>query len=216
MKRLMLTLAVFIIVFPMTAAMAHGPRHERGWHQGDRYSGDNYAAVKIGAFMPDGASDFLDNGFAAGAALGHKLGRNFALEFGLDYISTDFHHDYSYDEYGYEDAYLTTFGIPVTAKFIVPLSDQVELYAGAGVGVYFTGIDFDNEYYDGYYYEHDRIDDTGFGFHTLIGADIKMSSNTAFTMELKYTEIDHDFNEYYDKDFEIGGTTASAGIKFLF
>jgi len=209
MKRSVLALVVFMIAVPMTAAMAYGPRHGRGWHAGDSYPADNYAAIKVGAFIPDEDSDFLDNGFAAGIALGHRPGRNFAFELGLDYISADFDHDYVYD-----DVYLTTFGIPLTAKFIAPLSDQVELYAGAGLGVYFTGIEFDDEY--GYSYDHDRIDDTGLGFHALIGADVKMNPGMAFTMELKYTEIEHDFDDYTDEDLEIGGTTASAGIKFLF
>lgn len=216
MKRLILTLVVFTVAFPMTALMAHGPKQGRSWYAGDGYDGKTYATVKLGAFIPNGDSDFLDNGFAAGAALGHKLGRNFALELGLDYVSADIDDDYRYDDYGYRDVYLTTFGIPVTAKFIVPLSNQVEIYAGGGFGVYFSNIDFDEEYYDGGYSDDDRIHDTGLGFHTLIGADIKMNPNVAFTMELKYTEIEHDFDEYYDDDFEIGGTTASAGVKFLF
>lgn len=216
MKKMIIALVVLTIVFPMTAALAHNPRHERDWHAGDGYDSDNYATVKIGAFMPDGDTDFLDNGFAASAALGHKLGRNFALELGLDYISADFDRNYTYDTYDYEDVYLTSVGIPVTAKFIAPLSNQVELYAGAGFGVYFSNIEFDDEYYDGYYYDDERIHDTGFGFHTLIGADIKMNPNVAFTMELKYTEIEHDFDDYGDDDLEIGGTTATAGVKFLF
>jgi hypothetical protein len=43
-----------------------------------------------------------------------------------------------------------------------------------------------------------------------------MNSNTALTMELKYTELDQDSNDDYYDDFELGGTTASVGIKFLF
>jgi opacity protein-like surface antigen len=211
MKRLVVTLIAFMVMLPVTAVMAKNPRYERDWYGWNDYNNDNYASVRIGAFIPNDEADVLDKGFAAGAALGHKLNRNFAFEIGLDYMSADFNHDY-----GYEDAYLSTFGIPVTAKFIVPLSHQVEFYAGGGFGVYFTHVEFDHEYYDGYRDDDNGVDDTGLGFHALVGADFKMNPNMALTMELKYTEIEEDFAYPPYDDLELEGTTASAGIKFLF
>lgn len=212
MKRLILTLTVLMIVFPMTTLMAHNPRHGREWYPRNDYRSDNYAAIKFGAFIPDEETDYLDNGFAVGGALGHKFNPNLALEVGLDYTSTDFDHDYSY-----EDIHVETFGIPVTAKLIAPLSDQVELYAGGGFGLYSTYVDFEDGYHDGDpYYDDDSIDDTNLGFHALVGADFKVNPGMAFTMELKYTEIEQDFDDSFDEDLEVGGTTAFAGIKFLF
>jgi hypothetical protein len=210
MKRLIFALIVLTIMLPMTTAMARNPGHGRGWYERDRYSQDSYnesyAALKLGLFMPNENADYLDNGFSVGGALGHKLNRNFALEIGLDNTSTKFD-----EKYVYEDIDVITLGIPVTAKFVVPLSQHAELFVGAGFGVYFTSID-DHEYAD----EYDNVDDASLGFHSLIGADIRMNPDMAFTMELRHTEIEQDFEEYYYDDIELGGTTASFGIKFLF
>jgi opacity protein-like surface antigen len=207
MKRLILILFVLMIMAPMTTAMAARghTRYERDYY----YEPENYATIKLGAFMPHDDADVLDNGFAIGGAIGHYLNRNFAVEVGMDYTSTDF--DYGY---GYEDADVHTLGIPVTAKFIVPLSNQVEFFIGGGLGLYFTEIEFGHDDY----YDDDRADETNIGFHCLVGADIKMNPNTALTMELKYTEVEQDFDDeyYYNEDFEVGGTTASVGVKFLF
>ena len=164
--------------------------------------------------MPDDDAGYLDTGYTLGGAIGHKFNRNFALEFGLDYTVTHFDDDYGYD---YEDAYVTTLGIPVTAKIIAPLSNQVDLYAGAGLGLYFTDLEYDYPYDDRYYYEHDdSLDETFTGYHLLVGADIRMSSYTALSMELKYTGVDEDFDNDLFYDLEVGGTTASVGFKFLF
>lgn len=209
MKRLILTLFVFMIMVPMTTAMAHKSKYERNSYARDNY-GDTYATVKLGVFKPNDHDEFLDNGFAVGGAVGHNFNRNFALEIGLDSISTEI--DNGYD---FEDVDVITLGIPVTAKFVIPLSNQVELYAGGGLGLYFTNVESYDEYYDGYYYDDD-VDGTSLGLHTLIGADIKMNSNIAFNMELKHTEVEQDFDDYYYDDLEVGGTTASVGVKFLF
>jgi outer membrane protein W len=204
MKRLILILFALMIMVPVTAM---GARNDPRYARYSYYVPENYATIKLGAFMPNDDADVLDNGFAIGGAIGHNFNRNFAVEIGLDYTFTDFKHDYSY-----EDAGLITLGIPVTAKFIVPLSNQVDLFVGAGLGLYFTEIEFDHHDY----YDDDSVDDTNVGFHCLIGTDIKMNSNTALTMELKYTEIEQDFNYYYNDNLEVGGTTAYVGVKFLF
>ncbi|HWR68053.1 MAG TPA: outer membrane beta-barrel protein [Desulfomonilia bacterium] len=227
MKRRVLILLVLITLVPMTTVMARNTRYAGDCHGRDCYASDSYndayATMKLGVFMPNDDASFLDDGFTIGGTIGHNLNRNVALEIGLDYTITDFDDDYGYYSYGYddyghyEDAYVTTLGIPVTAKFIVPLAYHVDLFVGAGLGLYFTDVEFDDGYSYGYYYDDDEgVDDTCLGFHTLIGADIRMNSNTALSMELKYTELDQDSNDDYYDDFELGGTTASVGIKFLF
>jgi len=212
MKRLILILFVLMIIVPMTTVMAakNTVRYSRDTY----YVPENYATIKIGAFMPN--EDALDDGVGVSGAIGHMINKNFALELGLDYTFTDFNND---NDYYYENANVYTFGIPATAKFIVPLSNQIDLFAGAGLGIYFTSVVFDHHgyyYHDGYYYDDDdSIDDTSLGYHGLIGADIKVNSNMAIEMELKYTETEDDF-DYYDYNFEVGGTTVSIGAKFLF
>lgn len=216
MKRMILVLTVIMVLVSMTTAMAKNIRYGRDRHvpdygPGETYN-DNYLTIRLGAFMPDDDAYYLDNGFAIGGAIGHNFNRNFALEVGLDYTVTDFDDEYGYYNYmtdDYEDAYVTTLGVPVTAKFLVPLSNTVDLFAGAGFGVYFTDIEMKDDYYD------NGDSDTRFGFHALMGADFKMSPNAAVSMELKYTELDRDSDDGYD-DFTFGGTTASVGMKFRF
>jgi len=214
MKKRLLALAALMILLPLTPAMAGNWKHGRDRHYGDWYQRENqdsrgYVSVKLGVFMPDEHADILDNGYAIGAAIGGRLNPNFALEIGLENVSTEFDEDYTYDRVD-----VNTLGVPVTAKVVLPLSNQVELYAGAGFGLYFTTID-DYDYPDGYYHD-DGVDETSLGFHSLIGADFKVNPAMAFTMELKYTEIQEDFDDYFFDDLELGGTTASLGIRFLF
>ncbi len=218
MKKLILVLTVLMVLVSMTTAMAKNTRHGRDW-QGREYGPrdtyrDSYLTVRLGAFMPNDDAYFLDNGISIGGAIGHNLNRNFALEVGLDYTLTDFDDEYGYYNYTtdeYEDAYVTTLGIPVTAKLLVPLSNSVNLFAGAGIGVYFTDVEIKDGHYDGYYYK-DNDRDTCLGFHALMGADVELMPNAAVTMELKYTELDRDS----DDNFEFGGTTASVGVKLRF
>jgi opacity protein-like surface antigen len=209
MKRRMLALIVLMIAIPFTTALARNPRYARDWYEGGRDDRDSYAAIKLGVFTPNEDTSFLENGFVLGGVLGHKFSENFAFELGVENVSTCFDQDYTY-----EDVQVNSLGIPVTAKFIAPLSKQVELYAGAGFGVYFTSIE-QYDHADAGYHD-DGVDDTSLGFHALVGADLKMNPSTAFTMELKYTEIEQDFEDPYYDDLEIGGTTASMGLKFLF
>lgn len=202
MKKLIFILVVLMLMAPMTAVMARNAGHW-GYGSGRDRAGDNYLALKFGAYMPDDEADYLDNGYYLGGALGHNVNRNFALEFGLDYTYADF------DDY-FDDSYVTTLGIPVTAKIVLPLSEQLDVYAGAGLGLYFTNYEFD---IDGYSYDDH---DTSPGVHALMGADIRMSPNAALNVEVKYTDINEDFDEDYYDDLELGGTTASIGLKFMF
>lgn len=86
--------------------------------------------------MPDEHADILDNGYAIRAAIGGRLNPNFALEIGLENVSTEFDEDYTYDRVD-----VNTLGVAGHRKVVLPLSNRVELYAGAGFGLYFTTID---------------------------------------------------------------------------
>jgi len=222
MKRLIPILSVLMILATMTTAMAKNMRYGRDRHgyddgPGETY-GDSYVTVSLGAFMPEDDAYYLDNGISIGGALGHNLNPNFALEIGLDYTVVDFKDEYGYYSYAtdeYEHAYVTTLGIPVTARFIVPLSSRVDFFAGAGIGVYFMDVEIEDAYTDGYYHD-EGVDDTRLGFHALMGADIEMNPHAALTMELKYTELEGDSDDGYDDVLDFGGTTASVGVKFRF
>lgn len=217
MKRIIVLFTVLTIMVPPAAATAKNTRHPRDWYGRDSYTCDayssGYATLRFGLFMPDDDLGLLDDGVAIGGAIGSNLNRNFALEIGLDYTTANLDEGYAHYNYDYPgDAYVTTLGIPVTARFIVPLSQNVDLFAGAGIGLYFSDIEFDDGYND-----HDNgFDDTSLGYHTLIGTDIKMNPVTALAMELKYTEIDRDPDDASLYDLDPGGTTASVGIRFRF
>jgi opacity protein-like surface antigen len=172
----------------------------------NQYYDNNYATIKLGMFVPNNDSDGLedfDNGFAIGGAIGHKFNRNFAVELGLDYSSTE---SSCYNLH----ADVETWDIPITAKLILPVSHSVDFFVGGGFGLYFTDINVD---FDEGFYKHDDSE-SALGFHVLIGADIKMDHNVAFTMELKHTGVEQDFREY--GDWEVGGTTVFVGAEFLF
>lgn len=157
MKRLILGLLVLMVIAPMTTVMA-----ARRDSRNTIYEPKNYATIKIGGFMPN--DDALDDGVALGVALGHMVNKNFAVELGFEYTFTDFNND---NDYYYENHDVYILGIPVTAKFILPLSNQADLFAGVGVGIYVTSVEFDHH---GYYYDDDddSIDDTSPGFHCLM------------------------------------------------
>ena len=107
MKRLIMVPFVLMVMVPMTtllAANSHVPQ--------------NYATLKIGGFMSNDSA--LDNGVTISGAFGHMINKNFAVEFGLDSTFTNLNNDY-----GNTDVY--TLGIPLTAKYILPLSYQEEI-----------------------------------------------------------------------------------------
>lgn len=216
MKRTIVLLTVLTTMVLPAAATAKNARHPRDWYGGDSYTGEaysnGYATLRLGLFMPDDDLGLLDDGVAIGGAIGSNFNRNFALEIGLDYTAANLDEGYAYYEYGHVgDAYVTTLGIPVTARFIVPVSRNVDLFAGVGLGLYFSDIEFDDGYND-----DNGFDDTSLGCHTLIGTDIKMNPAMALTMELKYTDIDRDLDDPSLYSLDSGGTTASVGVRFRF
>ncbi len=216
MKRIVVLFSILTIMVLPATALAKNTRYPRDSYgrecsTGEAYS-NGYATLRLGLFMPDDDPGLLDDGVAIGGAIGSNFNRNFALEIGLDYTAANLDEGYAYYEYDYVgDAYVTTLGIPVTARFIVPLSQNVDLFAGVGLGLYFSDIEFD----DGYNDDND-FDDTSLGYHTLIGTDIKMNPAMALTMELKYTDIDRDPYDASLYGLDSGGTTASVGVRFRF
>jgi len=220
MKRLLVLVLSVVLTMP-AAAMARGGRHWDGYPCRDCRDGYDgytearhgaYASFKVGLYMPEDSYDLLENGSSIGLALGSNLTRNFALEIGMNYDSADFRQEYTG---GYDDAYVSTFSVPVTAKVIAPLSPAIDVFAGAGLGVYFSEIRPGSLWYED---PDDMVDreDTSLGVHTVIGSDIKVNPAMALNIELRYTAIAHDSDNDFHEVLGLDGTTATVGVKFRF
>jgi opacity protein-like surface antigen len=182
-----------------------------------------YASVKLGYFMPnsddDGLKDF-DNEFSLGLAVGTKLSPNFAIELGWDYYSTKGNDTVSSGGVSYAiDAEVTTWSIPLTAKFILPVSKEIEVFMGAGVGYYDSQIDADGTLSGGglsadLWSESDSA--SGIGYHLVAGADYKINRNVALGGEIKWCKAELDFEDISDDEINVGGTTLNLVVKYLF
>lgn len=198
----------------------------------------NFAAVKLGLFMPNGDDnedeleglDGFDNTVAFELAYGRQLMKNFGIEIGVNYYSTDGDQSESESVGSQTETYttdltVTTWSIPITAKFIYPATEKIDVFAGLGVGYYISkvecdwrdlGVNGNTTVFD----ESGSESDTGkdFGYHIVAGADYKIMSNVALGGEVKWTkadvEFDNDDGESYDCN--VGGTTVSLVAKYLF
>ncbi|MDA8387267.1 MAG: outer membrane beta-barrel protein [Nitrospiraceae bacterium] len=145
----------------------------------------NYIEGKLGVYSPE-SNDLsgFSSDFAGEAAFGHYFNRNVAAEFGVGYLRTSaVEFDRVNDIFVTEDINATF--ITGTVKLVFPVPyyypqsyPYFDLYAGAGVGLYFA---------------NDNIDvlglhqnDTVGGFHILGGADFNIDRNFFLGFEGKY------------------------------
>lgn len=217
MKRYVIFFLVVAVAIP-SQAMAQGGRrwgdhpcrdcnggYGRTWDSGP----GAYATMMIGAYMPQDKYDLLEDGSSIGLALGSHLTENFALEIGMHYDCADFRWG------GDDEAYVSTFSVPVTAKVVAPLTAAVDVFAGAGLGVYFLEVR-DGSLWYGDPDDMQGYDDTSLGIHTVIGSDIYLNPNLALCMELKYMAIARDSDDEFHDVLGLDGTTATVGVKFRF
>jgi opacity protein-like surface antigen len=137
----------------------------------------NYYALKAGAYVPTGDLEDvgLDTGFSGSFVLGRHLGPNVAAELGIGYLES-------------EGGDFRTIPVELTGKLTYPM-DTVELYVGAGGGVYFATFDGDlslpivgTTTFDD--------NDTVFGGHVVIGGTSDITPNLFFGVEGKYIFTD--------------------------
>ncbi|HEY5996135.1 MAG TPA: porin family protein [Candidatus Deferrimicrobiaceae bacterium] len=178
----MLRIAAFALlatVFPAPAANAEG----------------NYVVAKGGFYTPDSNGlDGYGSGFAGEAAVGHEFARNLAGEVGVGYIKAD---------KSATSGKLSAVPVTVTALAKLPL-DVVELYAGAGLGVYNakfeeTGIPSSS--------------DTAFGYHLTAGGRADLSRQLFVGAEFRYLWAKATFDR---TDLKLDGYTASVDLGFRF
>lgn len=146
---------------------------------------NNYIVGKLGAYTPE-SSDLsgFDSGFTGEFDIGRYLNRNFAVEGGFGYLETYLPAVFYFNQNQFfpEDDIDATY-LEATAKAVFPIPlyyayarPAINLYAGAGLGVYFAHESIDGP----------SADDTVAGFHVLGGGDFNVNRRFFVGPEFKY------------------------------
>ncbi len=165
MKKILPVCIVIVVVFALPAFACAEQR--------------SYIVGKLGSYTPESSDlDGFSSDFAGEIAFGHYFNRNFALELGVGHFQTSATFFDFYTNSFFTENIDTTY-VDATAKAVYPVEFyNIDLYAGAGAGVYFSS---------------DEIrdfglsqDDTAAGFHLLGGGDFYFNRNIFFGLETKY------------------------------
>jgi len=204
MKRPAIIVLLLAAIFILSVPTASFAEHKKG---------EGYIAVKGGAYFP--TSEDLDNadfdtGFNGEVVLGMYYNKNLALEFGGGYFQTDASVS---DATGFhEEDDLKVVPVVVNIKAVLPIQ-YVELYAGGGFGVYVGDIEADG--FDpvvGNFSGDD--DDTIFGGHVLVGANIDITKHVFIGVEGKYIFTSN--ARLFGSKINLDGFTATGvlGVRF--
>lgn len=194
----------------------------------------NYISFRGGAYMPRGdAIDQLpgysfNTGFGGEVTLGRRFNPNFAVEAGIGTfaVATDdipVTYDF-YDAYGYylgsvdgtRKGEVRATPILATVKGILPLQG-FELYAGAGLGVYFVSAK-ETGTIPGYASDSHTYSDSPIGLHVGAGAMIPLAPNWKLSIEGRLVSVKASITDAdgYNYDLNLGGTQLSGGLMFSF
>ena len=161
----------------------------------------NYVALKTGlyTFKSDLREADFATGFDGEAVYGRYFHPNFVLEGGTGYF-----HDGVNKVFGNEVK-----GIPIilTAKGVYPLKGW-ELFAGGGVGVYFT------QFHGSVHGNFADASDTLFGGHFLTGANVDVSRSLFLGIEGKY--IFTNTGDFKVIEANLNGYTVTVSLGFRF
>ncbi|MGB7631604.1 MAG: outer membrane beta-barrel protein [Candidatus Deferrimicrobium sp.] len=155
---------------------------------------DNYATVKLGAYSPRAhflRGQYFSRGIDGEVAFGRYFNRHLAGEFGLGYFKTTTGSNQ-----------ITVVPVTVTGKGILPLG-KFELYAGAGIGEYFTKAELYSQSYN----------NAALGWHILAGVDFNVNPYLFLGVETKYLWVKPSFSDW---DSRLDGATATANLGFRF
>lgn len=159
----------------------------------------NYISAGTGFYFylgDVGEKTNLDEAFIGEIAYGRSFHPNFALEGRIGYI-----HD------GHRSDELQGYPLTLTAIGIYPL-ENVNLFAGGGVGVYF--MNFDGEVNN--VNVHGK--DTAFGGHLLMGANLNVWSPVFVGIEGKYLFVEQ--AQFDGQEVDLDGFTVTAKFGFRF
>jgi outer membrane protein with beta-barrel domain len=171
MKKVLLAVAA-LMVFPAVA------------RAGIPLAPDVYVVGKIGAAIPNHHDlDGFDNGLALEATAGWKLLPILAMEGSIGHygVGTGTYFDPYWGAYGKDD--LSATYVQGSVKVIAPLP-KIDLYALAGLGVYFVSVEGHGTDAAGYWSYSD--DDTTLGVHLGVGATLHLNSLVTLGAEAKF------------------------------
>jgi opacity protein-like surface antigen len=104
---------------------------------------------------------------------------------------------------------LQTFGVGGLVKFILPL-DSVDVFAGAGVGLYTTNLRV-----EGGTAEIDE-NDTDLGLQAVVGADVFVTRRISVGLEYRWLKLDANFEPLIANDLDVGGQFFFATVRGYF
>lgn len=182
----------------------------------------NYFTFKGGIYSPesDDLEDF-DTRFGGEIAFGHYFHPNFALELGIGYFETEGTlngFDPILGKWSEKDE-ITAVPLTLTAKGVLPLRN-VDLFAAAGIGVYFVQFESDisTSTFGAFSFDDD---DTVFGFNLGLGTNFYITQNVFFRIEGKYLWAEAEFEESFlgipiEFEVDLDGfiVTGSTGFRF--
>jgi len=144
-------------------------------------------------------------GADSGTWFGGVQGRVWFSEYIGGEASITFHQDEFDDGFG-GDVTVTYYPLELSI-LVYPIQDwKVKPYVVAGLGWYYTRIDFDNSAFD------DETDNL-FGFHIGIGADLPVSPRVILDADIRYVFLDEP-SAADDEEFDLWQVTIGATFKF--
>lgn len=188
-----------------------------------------YTALKAGAYFPSGDldDDFdFDTGFNGEIQFGNHFMRNLALEWGIGYFESESRESGNFTDpilgtiSGSADLDLWAIPVTLTPKGYFFL-ENLELYAGVGIGVYFVNLAIDASgtisgplgTTMGSISEDD--DDTIIGGHVLTGANYFIASNIFIGVIGKYIFTEE--AEFFNIEFaNLNGFIVTGNIGFRY
>lgn len=191
---------------------------------------DNYGVIKLGYFLPNSDSEGLkhyDNTAGFGVAFGHEFSRGIAAEIGLDYYTTAYEASGAIQVVDAEsrqvidgrytlDRKISVRAVPATVKYCLPVSNQIKVFTGAGIGYYW--VDFEADLSVTAQADRSTSDSgTCFGYHLVAGAQYAVLTNLALGLELKWSKAEQEIAaEGKTFDVNVGGTAINLVGKMLF
>jgi len=181
---------------------------------GERQAGRWYIGGALGGFAEEDNSQVTgqDAEFASFFTAGYRASPNVAVEATAMHWSQDFNTPASISGIlPGADARtdLWTFGLGAQVKFILPL-DNVDLFAGAGLGLYTTNLNVEGT--------SAKIDesDTDLGIQAVLGADVFVSNRVSVGLEYRWLKLDANFQPFIADDIDVGGHFFFATIRGYF
>lgn len=180
----------------------------------------SYMTIKAGAISP--AGDFDDAGFESGfngeIALGRYFDPDAAIEGGIGYYRSEAN---TSDLISGVDASVRVIPITGTVKGILPFKD-VNLFGGVGLGIYFASAEVKSKDKTGGVSDKFTDEDTVFGFHVSIGANVNITPNMflgfegrrIWTEEAKFSGSLFGSTQTVKSDLDATTLTGNLGFRF--